>query len=81
MEKNKFIPQSWNWNESILKEIKALKTRVEDLETRGLKIIEDSWTILNDEHMEEELKKVIEEIRDLVKKHGIITISVTTDKV
>lgn len=60
---------------------KNKKKRVDELENQGYKILEDSWTLLNDEFLEDELKNIIEEIRALVQKHGLLNISVTTDRV
>lgn len=73
------MPFDINKANNMWKEFNQLKKRVEELELRGFKIIEDSWTLLNNEDLEDELKDLIKEIKFLVQKHDILTISASTD--
>ena len=70
----------FNAIKNIESEIESLKRRIEDLEIEGYKIIEDSFTLLNNEELEDEIAKVEEQIRKFVAKFGIITISITTER-
>ncbi len=60
-------------------EIEKLKQRVEELERKGLSILEEDYSIVNDENLDREIEKIVNELKRLVQKHGVINLQVTTE--